>query len=62
MRRSAEKVIRLKEEYAKGAETEAPCRCTEEDRALEREIRRKSIVVMAGDGLRSVGLEREKPG
>lgn len=62
MRISAEKVVRLKEEYAKGAETEAPCRCTEEDRALEREIRRKSIVVMAGDGLRSVGLEREKPG
>lgn len=46
MRRSAEKVVRLKEEYAKGAEAEAPCRCTEEDRALEREIRRKSIVVM----------------
>ena len=62
MRRSAEKVIRLKEEYAKGAETEAPCRCTEEDRALEREIRRKSIVVMAGDGLRSGEPEREKPG
>lgn len=62
MRRSAEKVVRLKEEYAKSADAEAPCRCTEEDRALEREIRRKSIVVMAGDGLRSGEPEREKPG
>lgn len=48
MRRSAEKVIRLKEEYAKGADAVAACRCTEEDRALEREIRRKSIVVTGG--------------
>lgn len=62
MRISAEKVVRLKEEYAKSADAEAPCRCTEEDRALEREIRRKSIVVMAGDGLRSGEPEREKPG
>ncbi len=46
MRESAGKIIRLKEEYARKAEEAPVGRCTEADRALEREIRRKSIVVM----------------